>query len=54
MSDKWGMIAKLQGLTNEDCEAVINCNKKFIYLIYHETARVPWGEKPMEVGERAK
>lgn len=45
--DKWGTIAQLQGLTNKDDEAVKNCYKKFIDLIviYHETVRVPWGEK---------
>ena len=41
------------GLTNEDSEAVKGSNKKFIDLlvIYHENAQVPWGEKPLEVGE---
>lgn len=56
LSNKWGIIAKLQGLTNEDSEAVRNCYKKFIdlILIYHDTTRVPQGEKPLEVGESSK
>ena len=46
------MIAMMQGPTQEDGEAIKNCFRKFIDLmiVYHETARGPWGEKPMEVG----
>ena len=56
LGDKWGTIAQLQGLTNKDEEAVKNCYRKFIDLIviYHETAKVPWDEKPKEVGECSK
>ena len=53
MGDKWGIIAQLQGLDTKDDEAVRNCYKRFIDLvvIYHETAQVPWGEKPGQMGE---
>ena len=56
LGDKWGTIAQLQGLTNKDEEAVKNCYRKFIDLIviYHETAKVTWDEKPKEVGECSK
>lgn len=52
LGNKWGMIAMMQGLTQEDGEAIKDCFRKFIDLmiVYHETARGPWGEKPMEVG----
>ena len=43
MSDKCGMIAKLQGLDTKDDEAVATaCYKKFVDLIvvYHEIALV--------------
>ncbi|PWA40200.1 bulb-type lectin domain-containing protein [Artemisia annua] len=56
LGNKWGMIAQMQGLTQEDGQAIKDCFRKFIDLmvVYHETARVPWGEKPMEVGESNK
>ena len=57
LSDKCGMIAKLQGLDTKDDEAVATARcKKFVDLvvIYHETAYVPWVEKSFEVGEASK
>ena len=53
LEDKWGLVAMMQGMTLEDGEAIKECYRKFIDLmvVYYETARVPWGEKPtMEVG----
>ena len=52
LGNKWGMIAMMQGPTQEDGEAIKGCFRKFIDLmmVYLETARAPWGEKPMEVG----
>ena len=56
LSDKCGMIAKLQGLDSKDGLAMKDCYKKFVDLvvIYHETTRAPWFEKPMEIGEASK
>ena len=46
----------MQGLTQEDGEAIKDCFRKFIDLmvVYHETTRVPWDERPLEVGGSSK
>ena len=57
MENKWGLVAMMQGLTLEDGEAIKDCYRKFIDLmiVYYETARVPWGERPtFEVGGSSK
>ncbi|GJW96417.1 ARID DNA-binding domain-containing protein [Tanacetum coccineum] len=51
LGDKWNTIASLQGLTNEDGEAMKDCYMKFIDMVqvYYETAKKPWYEvKPKE------
>ncbi|GJS96281.1 ARID DNA-binding domain-containing protein [Tanacetum coccineum] len=51
LGDKWNTIASLQGLTNEDGEAMKDCYRKFIDMVqvYYETAKKPWYEvKPKE------
>ncbi|GKC12298.1 protein kinase, ATP binding site-containing protein [Tanacetum coccineum] len=47
LGDKWKTIASLQGLTNDDGEAMKGCYKKFIDMVqvYYETAKMPWYEK---------
>nr|GEW98384.1 bulb-type lectin domain-containing protein [Tanacetum cinerariifolium] len=47
LGDKWKTIASLQGLTNDDGEAMKECYKKFIDMVqvYYETANKPWYEK---------
>ncbi|GJZ68058.1 ARID DNA-binding domain-containing protein [Tanacetum coccineum] len=51
LGDKWKTIASLQGLTNNDGEAMKECYRKFIDMVqvYYETAKKPWYErKPKE------
>nr|GEU80203.1 ARID DNA-binding domain-containing protein [Tanacetum cinerariifolium] len=47
LGDKWKTIANLQGLTDDDGEAMKVCYKKFIDMVqvYYETAKMPWYEK---------
>ncbi|GJW17719.1 ARID DNA-binding domain-containing protein [Tanacetum coccineum] len=47
LGDKWKTIANLQGLTEDDGEAIKECYKKFIDMVqvYYETAKMPWYEK---------
>ncbi|GJR47075.1 ARID DNA-binding domain-containing protein [Tanacetum coccineum] len=47
LGDKWKTIASLQGLTEDDQEAIKGCYKRFIDMVqvYYETAKKPWYEK---------
>nr|GEV03302.1 bulb-type lectin domain-containing protein [Tanacetum cinerariifolium] len=55
LGDKWKTVAGLQGLTEDDEEAMRDCYKRFIDMVkvYYETAERPWYEKKPgnEVGE---
>ncbi|GJY71109.1 ARID DNA-binding domain-containing protein [Tanacetum coccineum] len=55
LGDKWKTVAGLQGLTEDDGEAMRDCYKRFIDMVqvYYETAERPWYEKKPgnEVGE---
>ncbi|PWA98622.1 ARID DNA-binding domain-containing protein [Artemisia annua] len=53
LENKWGLIARMQGLTLDDGQAIRECFRKFIDLmvVYHETAMVPWGETSDTVRE---
>ncbi|GKC89896.1 ARID DNA-binding domain-containing protein [Tanacetum coccineum] len=55
LGDKWKIVAGLQGLTEDDGEAMRDCYKKFIDMVqvYYETAERPWYDrKPgKEVGK---
>ncbi|GKB59400.1 ARID DNA-binding domain-containing protein [Tanacetum coccineum] len=46
LGDKWNTIAKLQGLTDGEEEAVKNCYRRFIDMVqtYYETAEKTWYE----------
>ncbi|GKA67752.1 ARID DNA-binding domain-containing protein [Tanacetum coccineum] len=51
LGDKWKTVAGLQGLTDDDGEAMKECYRKFIDMVqvYYETAKKPWYErKPKE------
>ena len=50
LSNQWGVIAQLHGLTTEDGEATKECFAKFIdmVLVYQDTAQVSWTEKAQE------
>ncbi|GKA50172.1 ARID DNA-binding domain-containing protein [Tanacetum coccineum] len=51
LGDKWKTIASLQGLTDDDGEAMKECYRKFIDMVqvYYEIAKKPWYErKPKE------
>ncbi|GJZ94438.1 ARID DNA-binding domain-containing protein [Tanacetum coccineum] len=58
LGDKWKIVAGLQGLTEDDGEAMRDCYKKFIDMVqvYYETAERPWYDrKPgKEVGESSR
>ena len=45
LGNKWGMIARMQGLSQEDGEAVKGCFRKFLdmVVVYYETVERPWG-----------
>ncbi|GKA68707.1 ARID DNA-binding domain-containing protein [Tanacetum coccineum] len=47
LGDKWKTVASLQGLTEDDEEAIKGCYKRFIDMVqvYYETAKKPWYEK---------
>nr|GEX17209.1 ARID DNA-binding domain-containing protein [Tanacetum cinerariifolium] len=47
LGDKWKIVAGLQGLTDDDEEAIKDCYKKFIDMVqvYYETAEKPWYER---------
>ncbi|GKA56980.1 ARID DNA-binding domain-containing protein [Tanacetum coccineum] len=51
LGDKWKTVAGLQGLTDDEGEAMKECYRKFIDMVqvYYETAKKPWYErKPKE------
>ena len=50
LSNKWGVIAQMHGLTTKDGEAIKDCFTKFIdmVLVYRDTAQVSWTEKALE------
>ncbi|GJS95347.1 ARID DNA-binding domain-containing protein [Tanacetum coccineum] len=59
LGDKWKTVASLQGLTDEDGEAMRDCYKRFIDLVqvYCETAERPWYDCRMpekEMGESSR
>ncbi|GJW68526.1 ARID DNA-binding domain-containing protein [Tanacetum coccineum] len=58
LGDKWKVVASLQGLTEDDGEAIRDCYRKFIDMVqvYYDTARRPWYDvKPgKEVGESSR
>ncbi|GJV94945.1 ARID DNA-binding domain-containing protein [Tanacetum coccineum] len=58
LGDKWKIVAGLQGLTEDDEEAIRDCYRKFIDMVqvYYDTARRPWYDvKPgKEVGESSR
>ncbi|GJY26022.1 ARID DNA-binding domain-containing protein [Tanacetum coccineum] len=47
LGDKWKTVAGLQGLTEDDGEAMRDCYKRFIDMVqvYYETAERPWYER---------
>ncbi|GJV94944.1 ARID DNA-binding domain-containing protein [Tanacetum coccineum] len=44
LGDKWKVVASLQGLTEDDGEAIRDCYRKFIDMVqvYYDTSRRPW------------
>ncbi|GKC61242.1 ARID DNA-binding domain-containing protein, partial [Tanacetum coccineum] len=55
LGDKWKTVAGLQGLTEDDGEAMRDCYRRFIDMVqvYYETAERPWYERKLgnEVGK---